>query len=197
MKAAHMLLGALLALPVLVSCTATSPAPKADGHVDEPLSVTTTPPPSLFPRPSEMPLDGVAPCSLLDEKQRGELSLDNPENEYVETSLAGARACSLRSNVSGNVVRLALVTGEGVLLWLDDYAQVEVETIAVVGFPALVVRTPGVEDVCNVEVDVARGQFLDVMFRDGGNSTPLAQDVLCQGARRAAEAAVTGLLQRK
>ncbi|GAA2664693.1 MULTISPECIES: DUF3558 domain-containing protein [Actinosynnema] len=197
MKATHILVGALAALPVLVSCTASSPAPKADGHVDEPLSVTTTAPPSLFPRPREMPLDGVAPCTLLSEEQRGELSLDNPPNEYVETALAGARACSLRSNLSGNVLRLALVTGESVLLWLDDYAQVEVETVEVVGFPALVVRTPGVEDVCNVEVDVAEGQFLDVMFRDGGNSTALTQDVLCQGARRAAEAAVAGLLQRK
>ena len=71
------------------------------------------------------------------------------------------------------------------------------EQTTVAGFPGLTVRTPGMDTVCNVEVDVAEGQFLDVMFRDGGNERAVKQDTLCQGAQRAAEAAVAGLLQRR
>jgi hypothetical protein len=47
--------------------------------------------------------------------------------------------------------------------------------------------------VCNVEVDVAEGQFLDVMFRDGGNATAAQQDHLCLGAQRVAEVVVINL----
>jgi hypothetical protein len=48
-----------------------------------------------------------------------------------------------------------------------------------------------------VEIDVADGQFLDVMFRDGGNSTAVQQDHLCLGAQRVAEAAMASLLQKR
>ncbi|MBW4716178.1 DUF3558 domain-containing protein [Saccharothrix obliqua] len=184
-----------LTASALVACTPT-PEEKADGHVEEALSVTTTTTLSLPPRPKAVPLDGLDPCDVLSTEQRLRLSLDNPPSSYVESSFGNAKACTMRSNISGNVVRLALVTVEGVGVWLSENAQVDARVTAVAGFPALTVRTPGMDDVCNVEVDVADGQFLDVMFRDGGNRTRVKQDVLCQGAQRAAEAAVAGLLQR-
>jgi hypothetical protein len=61
------------------------------------------------------------------------------------------------------------------------------------GYPALVVRTPGLRTVCNVEVDAADNEFLDVMLRDGGNKTPIPQDALCQGAQQIAADAVASL----
>jgi hypothetical protein len=48
--------------------------------------------------------------------------------------------------------------------------------------------------VCNVEVDAADNEFLDVMFRDGGNTPPIPQDALCQGAQQVADDAVSSLL---
>ncbi|MFI9007430.1 DUF3558 domain-containing protein [Actinosynnema sp. NPDC053489] len=195
MRGARVLTATLCAL-VLASCTPV-PEKKADGRVDEPLDVTATTVPSLPPRPRELRLDRVEPCEVLSEEQRVQLSLDNPPSPYVESSFGNAKACTMRSNISGNVVRLALVTVEGVGVWLSENAQVHVEQTTISGFPGLTVRTPGMENVCNVEVDVAEGQFLDVMFRDGGNETAAKQDTLCQGAQRAAEAAVAGLLQRR
>ncbi|MBB5955095.1 hypothetical protein FHS29_001665 [Saccharothrix tamanrassetensis] len=192
MRAARSIV-ALTAL-ALVACTPL-PEKKADGRVDEPLSVTTTTPPPLPPRPQEIPLDQVDPCAVLSADQRTQLSLDNPPSAYVEPAFGNAKACTIRSNISGNVVRLALVTVEGIGVWLSENAQVDARPTTVAGFPALTVRTPGLDEVCNVEVDVAEGQFLDVMFRDGGNKTKVKQDILCQGAQRAAEAAVAGLLQ--
>ncbi|WP_433265404.1 DUF3558 domain-containing protein [Actinosynnema sp. CS-041913] len=184
-----------LTASALVACTPL-PENKADGRVDEPLSVTTTTTVVLPPRPKDIPLDQVDPCAVLDAEQRAQLSLDNPPSAYVEASFGNAKACTIRSNISGNVVRLALVTVEGIGVWLSENAQVDARPTTVAGFPGLTVRTPGLDDVCTVEVDVAEGQFLDVMFRDGGNKTKVKQDILCQAAQRTAEAAVAGLLQR-
>ncbi|MEU4767905.1 DUF3558 domain-containing protein [Actinosynnema sp. NPDC023794] len=195
MRAAQVLTATLCAL-AMASCTPV-PDKKADGRVDEPLPATTTTVLSLPPRPRELRLDDVDPCAVLSPEQRIALSLDNPPSAYVEASFGNAKACTMRSNISGNVVRLALVTVEGVGVWLSENAQVHAEQTAVAGFPGLTVRTPGMDNVCNVEVDVAEGQFLDVMFRDGGNERAAKQDTLCQGAQRAAEAAVAGLLQRR
>ncbi|MFE2753527.1 DUF3558 domain-containing protein [Actinosynnema sp. NPDC059335] len=195
MRAARVLTATLCAL-AMASCTP-FPEKKADGRVDEPLTAATTTVPSLPPRPRELRLDDVDPCAVLSPEQRIALSLDNPPSAYVEASFGNAKACTMRSNISGNVVRLALVTVEGVGVWLSENAQVHAEPTTVAGFPGLVVRTPSMEGVCNVEVDVAEGQFLDVMFRDGGNERAATQDTLCQGAQRAAEAAVAGLLQRR
>jgi hypothetical protein len=195
MRAGHVIIATLCAW-TLAACTP-FPAKKADRRVDEPLPPTTTTVTSMPPRPQDIRLDEVDPCALLSAEQRTRLSLDNPPSAYVETSFGNAKACTMRSNISGNVVRLTLVTVEGVGVWLSENAQVEATQTTVVGFPGLTVRTPGMDNVCNVEVDIAEGQFLDVMFRDGGNATAANQDTLCQGAQRAAEAAVAGLLQRR
>ncbi|MEV8437177.1 DUF3558 domain-containing protein [Actinosynnema sp. NPDC051121] len=195
MRGARVLTATLCAL-AMASCTP-APARKADGRVDEPLPATTTVELSLSPRPHELRLDDVDPCAVLSPEQRIELSLDNPPSAYVEASFGNAKACTMRSNISGNVVRFALVTVEGVDVWLSENAQVHAARTTVGGFGGLTVRTPGMDNVCNVEVDVAEGQFLDVMFRDGGNEKAAKQDTLCQGAQRAAEAAVAGLLQRR
>ncbi|MBB5805968.1 hypothetical protein F4560_005736 [Saccharothrix ecbatanensis] len=195
MRAGHVIIATLCAW-TLAACTS-FPAKKADGRVDEPLPPTTTTVTSMPPRPQDIRLDEVDPCAMLSAEQRTRLSLDNPPSAYVESSFGNAKACTMRSNISGNVVRLTLVTVEGVGVWLSENAQVEATQTTVVGFPGLTVRTPGMDNVCNVEVDVAEGQFLDVMFRDGGNATAANQDTLCQGAQRAAEAAIAGLLQRR
>ncbi|MDR6596622.1 hypothetical protein J2S66_005006 [Saccharothrix longispora] len=195
MRAARVIIATLCAL-ALPACTP-SPENTADGRSDEPVIASATSVPPMPPRPGELRLDDVDPCAVLSADQRVALSLDNPPSAYVESSFGNAKACTMRSTISGNVVRLALVTVEGIGVWLDENAQVDARQTTVNGFPGLTVRTPGMDNVCNVEVDVAEGQFLDVMFRDGGNEKKAKQDTLCQGAQRAAEAAVAGLLQRR
>ena len=99
----------------------------------------------------------------------------------------------MRGQYSGTTARLALVTTEGIDLWISDEAQVQAEKVVISGFPALIVRTPGLSSACNVDVDMAQGEFLDVLFRDGGNKQTISQDDLCLGAQRVAEASVTNL----
>ena len=190
-----------LALPALtlVGCsTLTHPTADHGSSSAEPTEVTTTTTTvSQLPRPREVRLDGLDPCTVLSEEQRAQLSLDHAPNAYVDATFGESKVCSFRSGISGNVMRLALVTVEGVGVWLSENSQVEPEFTTIGGFPAMVIRTPGLDDVCNVEVDVAEGQFLDVMFRDGGNEKKATQATLCAGAQRAAEAALSGLLEQR
>jgi hypothetical protein len=158
-----------------------------------PVTAPTTTSSLLPPRPRELPLNRVDPCTILTSAQRQDLSLDGAPTGYLDTQFDKARACSIRGIESGTVARLALVTTMGVDVWLSDEAQVQAKPVLIGDFPALVVRTPGLDDACNVEVDTANNQFMDVMFRDGGNTPPIPQDTLCAGAQRVAEAAMASL----
>jgi hypothetical protein len=172
--------------------TANQPKVPPLRKVVPPTTTTVT----LPPRPGSLKLDGVNPCGILTRSQRADLSLNATPTPYVDPVFDQAKACSIRGLDSGTVARLALVLNMGVDVWLGSEAQVQTQQITVSGFPALVVRTPGLTDACNVEVDTAQNQFLDVLFRDGGNATPIPQDALCLGAQRVAEAAITSLKAR-
>lgn len=161
-----------------------------------PETLTTTVAPTLADRPGTLPLDGVDPCRILTSAQRASLSLDSTPTPYTDPEFDKAKACTIRGITSGTVARLALVLDMGVDVWLSDEAQVRTQPITVAGWPALVVRTPGLDDACDVEVDTGDNEFLDVLFRDGGNTPPIQQDTLCLGAQRVAEAAVTSLKAR-
>lgn len=169
--------------------TTTRPTVRFDGP---PPTTTVT----LTPRPASLSLDGVNPCTILSSSQRADLSLDSPPTAYTDQEFDKAKACSIRGLESGTVARLALVLNMGVDVWLSDEAQVQTQPVTTDGFPAIVVRTPGLTDACNVEVDTADNEFLDVLFRDGGNTPPIPQDTLCLGAQRVAEAAVSSLKLR-
>ncbi|MDT7785410.1 MAG: hypothetical protein QOF58_3829, partial [Pseudonocardiales bacterium] len=186
----------LIVAVALAGCTA-APAPSALDSPPPPPPPTSSQQMDFPQRPRAVPLDGLDPCAVLTPEQRTSLSLDNPPSAYVEKSFGDAKACTMRSTTSGNVARLALVLASGADVWLSENAQVEYAVSSIEGFAAITVRTPDLDDVCNVEIDVADGQFLDVMFRDGGNSTAVQQDHLCLGAQRVAEAAMASLLQKR
>ncbi|HEX4700893.1 MAG TPA: DUF3558 domain-containing protein [Pseudonocardiaceae bacterium] len=172
--------------------TANHPVPPTLQKVKPPPTTTAV----LPPRPGTLALTGLNPCAILTSSQRADLSLDATPTPYVDEAFDKAKACSIRGLNSGTVARLALVLDMGVDVWLSDEAQVQTQQVTVAGYPAVVVRTPGLNDACNVEVDTAQNQFLDVLFRDGGNTVPIPQDTLCLGARRVAEAAITSLKAR-
>lgn len=152
-----------------------------------PPAPTTSAPPEPPPRPFEIRLDGVDPCELLSAEQRAQLGFDRDPTPDSEAGFGNAATCSYR-NTSGKVgARLALVTTEGMGVWTDDTAQVEATPKTINGFPALVIKTPGLDLSCNVAVDVAEGQHLDVLYRDDGGQPPPPVDQLCAGAERVAE----------
>ncbi|KAA2251217.1 DUF3558 domain-containing protein [Solihabitans fulvus] len=178
----------------LTGCgTLTRPAANSVPPAAPTTTTSATPSVTLPPRPRPLPLGSIDPCRILTRDQRTALSLDNSPSDYVDKAFGNAKACTIRGLRTGNVARLALVTAQGIEVWLDENAQTDARPASVGGFPALTVRTPGIANACNVDVDVADGQFLDVLFRDGGNDRPAPQDTLCLGAQRVAEAAMTSL----
>jgi hypothetical protein len=153
----------------------------------------------LPPRPRDVQIDGVDPCSLLTVEQRAALGLDGrvvfdsaPVALYngAEVPLCAIRGFKPRAIAIG----LSVVTSAGIELYTSGELAAEVRPVDVRGFPAVVAVPARFAEYCTVIVDVARGQLLDVQFRDGGRKPPIPQDQLCRDARQAAEAAMTTLL---
>lgn len=172
------------------------PDPPRLTRLQTPEPTTTTAPPP--PRPRSIRLDQVDPCAIVAGARRAQLGFDRPLTAGVEAGFGDARTCHLRNSRSRVAARIALVTVQGMNVWLDETAQVDPARVVIAGYPALVIKPP-TEDApyCDVEVDTAPGQFLDVQYRDDGNDPPVALDQLCAGGRRVAEAAMAGLLGRR
>jgi hypothetical protein len=148
------------------------------------------------PRPRELPLDGVDPCALLTPAQRTDLGLDGGSVPYRSAvPKAIGPACSISGSEPRAVnVGFALVTGSGIeAITAPGAVTDELTPITVAGFPAVIAR-PGNPDGCFVDVDVAHGQLLDVIFRDGGRKPPIPQEQLCRDAVQVAEQAMRTLL---
>ncbi|KAA5833688.1 DUF3558 domain-containing protein [Saccharopolyspora hirsuta] len=190
-------LSALLAVSALAltGCSLWQSQPTADTAAPPPMPLpTTSTPPPPPPRPFELGLDGVAACTLLTPAQRSQLGFDRDPMPDSEAGFGNAATCSYRNTTAKVGARLALITTEGMGVWTDDTAQVEATPVVVGGFPALVIKTPGLDLSCNVAVDVAEGQHLDVLYRDDGAQPPSPVDQLCAGAQRVAEDAVATLV---
>ena len=184
-----------MALLLTAACTPAPPAPQT------PPAVTTPPQPTgitLPPRPRELPLDGVDPCALLTPAQLIEFGLDGNPVAYDSTAprFVGP-ACSIRGFEPRDITAgFALATDNGIeVLTAPGAVRDEISAITVAGFPAILAR-PKILDFCSVDVDVADGQFLDIIFRDGGGTPAIPQDQLCRDAVTVAEAAITTLLAR-
>lgn len=158
--------------------------------------VPTAPP----PRPREVRLDGVDPCSLLSAEQRAGLGLDGtPQFTHPYADLFGGTVptCTVTGLEREPVaVGIGTVTSAGIERWHRGDVAADVRSTTVADFPAVVAAPRRLTDFCSVEVDVAPGQLLDVQFSDGGGRPPLTQDELCRRAGQVAEQLMTSLLTR-
>jgi hypothetical protein len=189
----------VLAVPVvaLTGCTLFSHQSSSTPSLSSaPETPTTSSRPPLPPRPNAMPLDGINPCSVLTSTQRKQFGFDRPPIRGTDASMSSAPICDLRDSVGALSARIGLVTSQGIDIWEDETAQNETRRTLVTGFPALVVRSDNRAGFCNVEVDVADGQFLDVMYGNAGSSTPPSFDNLCLKAQQVAAAAMASLANR-
>jgi hypothetical protein len=155
---------------------------------------------SLPPRPRDLRIDGVEPCSLLTEQQRAELGLDGtPRSSRAPSVLFGGdeAACNIRGFSPRAVsVGLGLVTTSGIERFAAGELDAAVQASSVEGYPAVVAAPTRVHDFCSVLVDVAPGQLLDIQFADGGRQPPISQDRLCTDAGQVAQAAMQTLIAR-
>lgn len=178
-----------------VACAAAVPAPPAP----TPTAVAPTPTSTSAPpaRPREIRLDGVDPCTLLTPAQRKSLGLGGAPQPYTSGPPTPGKACSITGFEPRAVaVSLTAATTVGINAVTAPGAVSDALTpIAVARFPAVIAQ-PRNPDLCFVDIDIASGQLLDVLFRDGGGVIPISQDQLCRGAVDVAGQAVGTLLAR-
>jgi hypothetical protein len=153
----------------------------------------------LPPRPREVRIDGVDPCSLLTAEHRAELGLDGRPVFDLGPSLlypgADVPACAIRGFDPRAVsVGLSVVSSAGIERFRSGELAAEIRPAEVRGFPAVVAVPTQFTEWCTVIVDVAPGQLLDVQVADGGREPPIPQPQLCEDAQIVADRTMTTLL---
>ena len=154
----------------------------------------------LPPRPREIRLDGVDPCSLLTAEQRAALGITSeprPSRPYVALFRGEVPTCTMRGNSPENVLLVSgAVTTVGVERWQEDDISADVRSTTIGGFPAVVAAPTQFSDYCNIDIDVAAGQILDVQFGADTSQAPIPQIELCVRGQRAATYMLVALLTR-
>ena len=154
----------------------------------------------LPPRPREVRLDGVDPCSLLTADQWAGLGFDGPllrSDPTVELFRGPVPTCTISGFGSRPAaVGVGLVTTSGIERWQDSDLAVDITPTSVAGFPAVVAAPTRSVTYCSTDVDVARGQLVDVQVLAGSGRAVLSQQELCARAAATAELVMQELLAR-
>jgi hypothetical protein len=155
----------------------------------------TTPTVEIPPRPRDISLEGLDPCTLYTEEQRAQLKADDVKSgESDSNSFKGMKECTLSVEAQEPFYDYSAmaVTFEGVEVWLTGERNVDAELISVQGFPAAKFKFLDVEDKdCAIAVGVADKQYLWVEIYP--ISRGFTQEQLCQMTEQATEMAMTTL----
>jgi hypothetical protein len=155
---------------------------------------------TLPPRPRDLKVDGVDPCALLTTAQQQQLGLDaeplrsNP-NDPGQQDAKGNPGCDYgRTGSSPRYSYLVTaVPKEGADAWLREKRNAEVRPTSVASYGAVTTQLgTSQRRVCNVVVDVAQEQSLDVQF-SSITENAFTRDQLCQKAADGAALAVRTL----
>ena len=145
-------------------------------------------------------MDGVDPCSLLTSEQRAALGLESQpraSKPYVGLYRGEVPTCTMRGpSPQNSLLVTGVVTTVGVERWTESDVAATTRSMVVAGFPAVEAAPTRFNDYCNVEVDVASGQLLDVQFGGGSPQAPISQGELCHRAAQSADQMMTTLLGR-
>ncbi|GLZ37594.1 DUF3558 domain-containing protein [Actinokineospora sp. NBRC 105648] len=165
-------------------------------------TTTATPTTSLPPRPKEIKLDSVEPCTLLTQPQLAELKVTRTRARASTSEVyRGAKECVLEASTakSGYDYAVTAVTTEGAEAWLTGKRNVDAKAVSVAGYPAVRYNFKGASQAntfnCWTTVDVAQGQQLQVMFTVNLRDA-FTLDQMCQMSEQAATLAMATLTSR-
>jgi uncharacterized protein DUF3558 len=149
----------------------------------------------LPPRPAELSLEQVNPCTLLNDQQRQRLGVDPGKFSYDQTDTHYA-VCQWSSSSSFTLInrylaRLRVRDGAEDALYSKTGSQV----VQVGGFTAVQTSASGLDPNkhCILLIDVAAGQSLWAQYYAQGEFPGLTHAQSCQFARTAAEDMMTNL----
>jgi uncharacterized protein DUF3558 len=134
---------------------------------------------TLPPRPSDIPLTGVDPCTLLTPAQQTTLGVTagrpGPPAQLVDNS----PTCDFRfaDHTPGAEYTIAVDTVAGIQRYLDPSLADVVKPVSVNGFPAVDVtlKPPDLLQGCTTVVSVANGQMFTVNLGQPAKGTTTAQ----------------------
>jgi hypothetical protein len=197
MRTSSRLAASLTALSVpavlAMSCSTSSPGSPTGGSDSSSTPASSAKPSST--RPRSIDLKSLDPCKILTPQQRQQLGFENDGAPSTAPAVLGnGKTCNFSDFTHSLSGGLTLVTIKGIDGYSDGTFGGQTQPTQVSGYPALVVKTPGLASSCSVDVDVTEGQFLDANFLapDGDGSK---QPLLCQKAQQLAEAAVGSLVR--
>jgi hypothetical protein len=193
------LLVLLAALGVVAGCSTSiggTPSPVAGPTASNPAANGLT----LPPRPRELKLDGIDPCSSLTPPQLAKLGLNRtvPSISADSPSLDGKICTAGGSDPKQIDVSIAFVTRPGI-----DYITTgptasfgSFMQVRIAGFSGIV-EPQQEQDICAVDLDVAAGQFVQVLYHDAKRPPTLSRSELCEGAVSAGEVVMQSLLDSR
>jgi hypothetical protein len=188
---------ALLALALAAGCTATSPGSPSAQPPSGTVTVRTTGDTPLPPRPRDIGLDGVNPCTLWTADQLAALALTPSPRRSVTT--AGDDIChfdALDQKPPEITLSVAtIVDHDAANMYLPDHGDTIVD---VAGFPA--VQSPadpaGIRP-CQVLVSVAPGQTLEITLDYSSIKNHLTTEQACELTVKAATLAMQTLQKQR
>lgn len=153
---------------------------------------------AIPPRPRDLKLDGLDPCTLFTDAQLAQLKLDRKRQRVAESEhYKGMKDCALdQLKAPFDHYSALAATNEGIEPWLSGKRNVEAKLSSVAGFAAATywfrgARGNNAAD-CTTSVDVTSGQSLVVSADNDGKQTYTLEQ-LCQRAEQAAGMAIQTL----
>jgi hypothetical protein len=148
----------------------------------------------LPPRPKDIPVDGVDPCSLLTAQQQHDFGLGRPFKGLPNELMHNSPTCNFAFhdiNLSGDEYSIEVDTRDGIQSWLNPYLIDTFTAVTIDGFPALDVVVQGNSPLsCATEVSVANGQMIGV---DYGSYNHESASAMCVKAEKFATAVIATL----
>jgi hypothetical protein len=147
---------------------------------------------TLPPRPSDVPLTGVPPCSLLTAPQRTALGVSAGVPGLPAQLADNSPTCNFRmADPTAGEYNVAVDTKDGIQLYLNQDLADNVRQVSVGGFPALDVtlKPPDLLQGCITAVSVAAGQMFMVDLGQPARGTTTDQS--CARTETVADAVLT------
>lgn len=154
---------------------------------------------SLPPRPADVPLTGVDPCTLLTGPQQRTLKVAKGVKGLPAQLENNSPTCNFRfaDGTPGAEYNIAVDTAEGIALYLNQNLADNVQQVSVGGFPALdiTLKAPDLLAGCSTAVSVANGQMFVVDLGQPARGTTTAQS--CARTEQVADAVLATATSRK
>lgn len=182
---------------MLAGCTTTQQGAATPGAAGRPATPAApsqqAPDIQLPPRPTDVSLVGVDPCSLLTPQQRTRLGVLTGEKGLPAQLEDNSPTCDFRfaDGTPGAEYSVAVDTAQGIQLFLGPNLADDVRQVSVGEFPALdiTLKAPDLLQGCTTAVSVANGQMFTVNLGQPARGTTTATS--CAKTEQVAGAVLT------